>query len=82
MERAPQANGAERAFGICGERTMGKVAVQFIGIHVNISEDDDAGGRLFQYLRTPAGVVTRMKAFAAVKAKRLEGRDQRGKTGA
>ncbi len=61
------------------ERGVGEVGRGFIGGEVQVGEDDDAGGRMLQDLRAPAGVISRVKALAKLKAEALKQADDPGK---
>ena len=58
---------------------MGKVVVGLVRSKVEIGKDHDAGRRMFEDLRTPAGMLPSVIPFAKLEAQPLEQGDQAGK---
>src|ERR1019366_8534579 len=58
---------------------MSEVVEQFIGGQVDIREDDDTGGGLFQNLRSPTGIGAGVEPLSANEAEFFECRNHPGK---
>src|SRR5690606_22441311 len=74
VERAPKPDGPElRSWR---ERLMGEISGELVRREIDVREDDDAGARLLEHLRSPAGFGSGVEAFAKLETHALEDRDQ------